>query len=292
MAQSLQSLKKGLKSIKNTQKITRTMQMISSSKLQKSLKTLATIRNYSKKILTVFNSIDSGNEFVSHPLTGNQSTETTPVKTLVLVISSDKGLCGSYNSKIISYIKNNFEREVTDFIFLGKKAIAISRIFENSLSLALYPNSSKVISSSSIKDPVDQIIQLYIAGEYLAVKVVYTDYISSFNQEVKVTNLLPLELTTLTTAEEEETEVIKSKIEGEVADILNFILPMVVETQVYQCWIESQASEHSSRITAMKNATDTASDFIQAISLKLNKTRQASITQEIAQIVNGMTSTN
>jgi F-type H+-transporting ATPase subunit gamma len=288
MAQSLQSLKKGLKSIKNTQKITRTMQMISSSKLQKSLKTLSNIREYSKKITHIFNKLDIETESGSHILFGHNQDETTAAKTLLLVITSDKGLCGSYNSKIIHFIKQTFDKNTTDFIFLGKKGVSLSKLFPSSKAIALYPNSSKIVSSSIIQSPVDQLVKLYSEGQYASVKMVYTDYISSFNQAVTVNDLLPLQLT----RDLSEELTTPAKIEGSVLDILNFILPKVVETQVYQCWIESQASEHSARITAMKNATDTASDFIQAISLKLNKTRQASITQEIAQIVNGMTATN
>lgn len=313
-------IKKRISSVKNTKKITKAMEMIAAVKMRKAVQAAVNTRDYSTLANNLMDNL-SGNK-INHPLARttaieefdnsfeNQFKSDTPQNTgkhLLIVMTSNRGLCGSYNAKVIKkayefITKEKNPEEVFDVLAIGSKAALFAK--RNNLGLiSLFDSISDTPSYDELL-PVSNLVQeKFLNGTYDKVTMFFTNYISGLSQEVLQRKLLPISRESIEklfdtvgdekTSEEHDDTKFDSKVNSEYEyepnknKVLNYLLPMLVEVLIYQAVLESAASEHSSRMIAMKNASDSATDMIDDLTLEFNKGRQAAITQEISEIVGG-----
>jgi F-type H+-transporting ATPase subunit gamma len=315
MPQSTKEITRRIKSVGNTKKITKAMELVAASKMKKSIEATLASRfyaHYSWEILTKLAAIADSS---SSPLLSIR-----PVRKIAIVlVSSEKGLCGSYNSAIfkkllqqigspkslmvnrilnrkIESAVNENELEI-EYICIGKKgAKALNKI--NKKVNQVFSINNDIPKLNDVRPLAQLLIADYEKTKFDKVVVVYTDYVSAIKQEPKIRQLLPLSKLDLEKLIEElDTEDNKYNDNGFTNDeylfepnkkeLLNSILPKLVEMQLYQMIMESTASENSARMMAMKNATEAAGEMINELTLIFNKARQSSITQEIAEISSG-----
>ena len=311
MAVSGKAIKSRIKSVKNTKKMTKAMEMVSAAKMRKSVGGALATRSYAVLARELMHNL-SALQKKAVPL-----LEMHPVhKMLVVVIASNRGLCGSFNSNVFkkaTQILKNKEnialhrmpggKEIPpqenidiDILGIGKKSAQFAKKMGLPL-IAAYDNLSEKPSFVNILAISRQILDTYEKGEYDKVVVVYTHFRSALAQEVKVRQMLPvseididkmLDETTPLSNDKTQMKSLKNYVfEPDVMTILCDVLPRLVEIQLYEAILESAASEHSSRMLAMKNASTAAGDMINALTLEYNKARQAGITREISEIVGG-----
>jgi F-type H+-transporting ATPase subunit gamma len=295
-------IKRRIKSINNTKKITKAMELVSASKMRKAVAQVIVSRNYAQKAWQIVQGISASKVKYRHPLLKKISK----VKHVaILAISSNRGLCGGFNSSLTRLATKTVheldKQNITyDFITLGK--VGAGEI--KKLELPIIANFEKpdLMQDITTITPIAQILlNGFILKKYQQIKLIYTDYKSSLHQIPTVKTLLPLS----TSADQDLGNVDKTtekveniilnkffeyKFEPSPAKVLDEILPRILELQIYQACLESDASEHSARMLAMRNAYIAASDVIDELTLVYNKARQTAITQEIAEIVAGANS--
>jgi F-type H+-transporting ATPase subunit gamma len=296
--QSPQQIRRQIQSTKNTSQITKAMEMVAASKMKKSQQAAMMARPYAEAALGILQSVSESVEPRRHTLLENRD-----VKNLcLLVVTSDKGLCGGLNSNILrearKIMEENKDRNIA-IIAIGKKA-------EN------YFKKTKNISAvfSAIGDTVELretipisklLIKDFIEQKYDKIIAVYTNFISTLKQDVKIKKLLPITRRSLEETIEEIEDMAKDevleeknnnnmeyKFEPSVEKVLCDLLPNLIETQVYHIVLESNASEHSARMVAMKSATDNALEMLDDLKLTYNYIRQQKITQEMSEISAGV----
>lgn len=306
-------IKKRIKSIANTKKITKAMEMVAAAKMRRSIEAVLKTRTYANLgWLTILNIADSPDSTVNkHPLLEKRKkTE----KAIIVLISSNRGLCGGFNSSIINKAIDSIKKHSkveTDFVIVGKKGATIHKRF-----------GYKIISEFEKDDVSPKISDVYpvakfISDEFLEkrydkVLMAYTDFVSPTKQVPRVRQMLPFELDSNdeylgALGKSEKLKTNQDFIEGKASkhlsgsvhffkyepsdsDVLDRILPRMLEVQIYQGLLESNASEHSARMTSMHQATGAASDLVDELTLFYNKARQAAITSEIAEISAGVAS--
>ena len=296
-------IKQRIKSVKNTKKITKAMELVAASKMKRAISKAISSRlyaNYSWELLT---SLSERLDEVNSPFfTVNVNKEGE--KSLFVLITSNGGLCGAYNSqiikKLISSIKG-IDNKNCDVITVGKKGDnAMRRIGSNVIASFLEVPDNSVLSDLI---PLSKmIINEYKELKYNKVYIAYTDFISALTQKAHVKQILPIKKEDIKELVEEikEGEVAKEKtinnvpyiFEGDMNTIVESLAEKLIRMQIYHMILESSASEQSSRMMAMKNASEAAGEMIDDLTLALNKARQANITQEISEISAGMASIN
>ncbi len=299
MSQGAGDIKRRIKSVKSTNKITKAMELVSASKMRKAVNKVLATRTYAdltwELILHLLKKIDAKN----HPL----FRENKEIKNVaVILIGTNRGLCGSFNNqlarKVVSSIQLHHPDTVsTDIITLGTKVRDEARRMKLNL-IADFPKSDITQDSNIVRPIVNLIFKDFVNKKYDKVFVAYTDFMSSLRQIPHVKQLLPFS----TEVDERLGHIIHEKetsqkadlnkisdfiFEPNQAEILNNFLPRLLEVQLYQAVLESEASEHSSRMFAMRNASDAASDMVSGLTLVYNQARQANITAEIAEISAG-----
>jgi F-type H+-transporting ATPase subunit gamma len=280
-------IKRRIKSIKNTKKITKAMELVSAAKMRRAIaKTLAS-RAYAESARDILKIIYQNPSLVSSPLI----VERGAGKTLVIAIGSDRGLCGVYNSqlakKVVEHVKRDGE---LSFITIGKKAEASVRRISGNIEASF----NGLADNISLKDilPVAKVaLNLFLEGGYASVAVAYTDFKSALTQTPKIVRLLPLDFKNLEEvaelAEQIPTASTDFVVEPSADALLDFMANKLMRMALYQMMLESKASEESARMLAMKNASDAAGEMIGSLTLVYNKARQAAITQEISEISAG-----
>jgi len=285
MAANTRDIRRRIKSIKNTAQITKAMQMVASAKMRKAQAAALAGRPYSEMINRVLVAVQKHADVTLHPL-----LEVRPVKReLVLVISTDKGLCGALNTNLLREA-TAFDEHKTAFVSSGRKAQQhLARLRRKLLADFPLPDApalrdTKVIS----KYCIDQ----FLSGNVDKVTVLYTKFINTLTQQPTVRTLLPISPFDMPVAEEKtEAEKIDEALnqndylyEPSPEEVLGSILPHYLHFQIYQMVVDARASEHSARMVAMKSATDNAHQLIKDLTLEYNKVRQASITTELLEI--------
>jgi F-type H+-transporting ATPase subunit gamma len=219
-------------------------------------------------------------------------------KVLLVLVASDRGLCGGFNSQMIRAAKeflNNFKPNVeVDVIACGKYAERAMRKLGKNV-IAFFSDLANNPAYRDIRPVGKLVIEEFINGKYDQVSLGFTDFVSAINQQPKVSRLLPLEpisgLGEVGNPEEGEKNKTRKKVEYKFepspAKVLDMMLPRLVEAQIYQAILESAASEHSARMVAMKSASDSAGEMIDDLTFTFNQARQAGITQEILEISSG-----
>lgn len=280
---NLRDIKKRIKSVKNTQQITKAMKMVSAAKLRRAEESVKHARPYAWKMKGVLSSLALRADPAAHPLLARREVK----KIEIIVITSDRGLCGAFNSSIIKRVDsfihlNRSNYESIRLTTVGRKAVdhfrrnrvEIRDEHMNILSGFGY-NTASLIAGD--------IINAYANEEVDEVYMVYNEYKSALSQETVMERLLPI--TPLDG--EHEASTVDYIYEPSKEDILNEVLPKHVEVQVYRALLESIASEHGARMTAMDSATRNAKDMIGKLTLYYNRARQAAITKELVEIVSG-----
>lgn len=299
MAVSTKIIKRRIKSIANTRKITKAMELVAGAKMRKSVQLATMSRSYSGSMQDIVARISLLVDPTTHPLLAGRPN---PTSTLVIVAASDRGLCGGYNSlilkKTLEFLRGR--RETLRVVTVGRRAeLGVKRAgFDIAASFEAISNAP----SFERTRPVGTLAYAqFMEGKADRVFVVYMDFQSAIIQVPIVMQLLPiipetkLTLPLLATfrmndrGEERDDRGEESDIlfEPGPKPILDALLPRLLETQIYQALLESSASEHSARMMAMRNATDNASDMLQDLSFTYNQARQATITREISEISAG-----
>ncbi|MEK7202896.1 MAG: ATP synthase F1 subunit gamma [Patescibacteria group bacterium] len=317
--ESIRNIKRRIRSIKNTKKITKAMEMVAASKMRKAIEAVLKTRSYANlswlTILNLSQAVNNNNKSL-HPLLEKRKEIK---RTGVILITSNRGLCGGFNSAIINKINNAVEKHCkqegklikeTEFILIGKKGVAVYKYFGYNIVADFF----KYDVISEIKEilPISQlVIKEYLEKKYDQIFVAYTDYINSTKQTPRVKQLLPIDITCQDDylgiighdsrasvkkefLEKKEEKYLKKNqfiyeytFEPNPSEVLDEMLPRLVEVQLFQALLESNASEHSARMTAMHQATKAAGDMVDELTLFYNKARQAGITAEIAEISAG-----
>ena len=280
MAQSMRDIKDKINSTQNTSQITKAMQMVSAAKLTKSEAKTKNYHHYMETLEDMVRNISSSSSMSHHPFFKSKSEANC---TGYLVITSDRGLAGGYNSNVLKLLQQQIDSKPSDqskLYMIGSKGFDYAKrsnlVVEN--EFVFVPDD---IVYQDIKPVVVKVIGDYMAGVISEVVVVYNHYVSKIAQEPMTKQILPLE------SKKAEKSKAQYSFEPKEEDIINAILPKYLEGTIYGVAITAKLSEHASRMNAMQNATDNAVEIIKNLQLVYNRARQAAITQEITEIVGG-----
>jgi F-type H+-transporting ATPase subunit gamma len=293
-------IKRRIKSVKNTKKITKAMELVAASKMKRAVSSTLASRLYAEYSWGILTSIAKNLEENTHPF----FTEREVKNILIVLITSNRGLCGAYNAQIIKkailLLKNENKNINIDFVTVGKKGdVSMRRVDKN--IIANFNELMDDISLSSIVPLSKLVMDEYSSMHYDKVLVAYTDFISALAQKPNIKQILPVSKTDLKelmdSLEEEKNKNIlisNSKVdylfEGDFNVLISSLAEKLTRMQIYQMILESNASEQSSRMVAMKNASEASGEMIDDLTLMFNKARQANITREISEISAGMAS--
>jgi F-type H+-transporting ATPase subunit gamma len=281
---TLKQLRLRISGVKSTQKITKAMKMVAASKLIKAQDSCERARPYSNSMYKIISgmssSLDSG-EAVSPLLNGNGRDENH----LIIVISSDRGLCGGFNGAITKKVKYLYsklgkEGKKVKILCIGKRAFEQLKLTHRAAIIDVINNFSKVTYDDG-KDIASKIQSMFYNNEFDKCSVVYTEFQNIMKQIVKTKQIIPLS----TEGASKNCGAQTYEYEPREDKILNQILPLNLAIQIYYMLLESSASEHGARMTAMDSATNNASDMIQKLTLIYNRSRQAVITKELIEII-------
>ncbi|WP_295904291.1 ATP synthase F1 subunit gamma [uncultured Bdellovibrio sp.] len=287
---SLKDIRARIESTKNTQQITKAMKLVSAAKLRKAQNNIVNMRPYALTLRKVIADIAVTNK-VSHPL---MEKKEQVKNVLLVVITSDRGLCGAFNSNINkfteNYIKENKAKlEKIDFIFIGRKGH--DYFAKRDIKAVDYITKlDKDISYELASKVANRVMEDYLEGNYDEVRIVHNQFNSAISQTVVCETILPIDigLTTFKTENEKANEFAVDMIfEPAPEKIIKELLEKHFDLQVYRCMSESVAGEHGARMSAMENATNNARDMINKLTLTYNKLRQEKITTELTEIVSG-----
>ncbi len=278
------ALKRRITSVKNTKQITKAMELVSASKMRRAQEQTTRTRDFSRLARGILTRLRELTDVSKHPLFAVR-----PVKKRIhIVITSDRGLAGAYNSNVLRRLTRELKQDQVDsissqLIIIGKQAAQFITRFENIDVIAAYTEFPEQPSANEVRPLLNTIIEMYEKSEIDAVDVIYTDFKSSIIQEVAVDRLLPAAFTDV----EVSADLERAIFEPSPKEVLDNITHRLIEVQLMQLFYESQASEQSMRMIAMKNATDNAGDIIDDLTLAFNTARQSAITQELAEITGG-----
>lgn len=280
----MKDIKRRIKSVESTMQITKAMELVASSKLRKAKEKADKARPYFDALYETMCEIQAENPSFLSPFTRKAGEG----KSLLVVIAGDRGLAGGFNSNIFKLAQARVDelggKDKTDIIAIGKKAVEYfgKREFD---MLGSYPDFSENIRIHQANDIAGEIVDKYVKGIYERVELFYTEYVSSITQQAVTKKMLPVEL-------DGQKKVSKALpiYEPSAGQVFNHIVPRYVTGMIFGACVESFASEQASRRNAMENASDNASEMISSLSLMYNRARQASITQEITEIVSGANS--
>ena len=288
---SLDDLKKRIKSVKSTQKITKAMKMVAAAKLRKAQESAEKGRPYSKKMQNIIlNLTKSINNPENAPKllvgTGNDQVY------LCVVLTADRGLCGGFNSNICKLAKSYFKKLLSEgkkikIITVGSKGLdQIKRDYEQYIIKRLSFKEKKQISFKEAEIVGKEIIELFNKNEFDKCIIFYNNFKNVITQIPQAQQIIPAEQKDLKDENKNE-EQISYEFEPDEDEILEDLLPKNISTQVFKAFLENAASEQGSRMTAMDNATRNAGDLVDKLTINYNRSRQASITKELIEIISG-----
>ena len=283
---SLRDIRKRIRSTKNTQQITKAMKMVSAAKLRKAQDAILAARPYAQELDQMMSDLAARAESVAHPL-----LTTRPAKTVeLLVLTSDRGLAGGFNANVTRRALRFLEETRTTaqtvrVSTIGRKGNDFFRRREVTVRKD-FPGLMAKVTYRAADEIAQELAQDFLAGRVDAVYVVYNQFITAMSQEVVVAPLLPFGFTPAAGAKAGPTAV-DFKYEPNQAAVLDRLVPQALSIKVYRALLESVASEHGARMSAMENATSNAAEMIGGLTLTYNRTRQAVITKELMEIVSG-----
>ncbi len=283
---TLLDFRRRIRTIKNTQQITRAMKFVAAAKLRRSQENVLAARPYARQMVSLMRSAMSRIENPTHPLMARRSEE----KIRLVVLTGDKGLCGAFNTnvlrKALEFLRQHADQQM-DVVPIGRKGRDALR--KRGVKFAgEYAGIFMKLQFSDAKEIADRLTAAYSAAEVDAVYVVYNEFKSVLSQKLTVAKLLPIEPDEFAGDGGEAGRTRVDYIyEQPPAEILERLMPRYVQTQVYRCLLESAAAEFAARMTAMDAATNNAGELIEKLTLHMNKVRQAAITKEIIEVVSG-----
>ena len=278
-----------IKSVENTKKITKAMEMVAASKMRKAQDRMRAARPYAEKVRNIAAHLGEANPEYVHPFMRANDVK----KAGLIVVTTDKGLCGGMNTNVLRAVTNQLRDHQaagvqTETVAIGSKGLGFltrigAKVVSQATQLGDTPHLEKLIG------PVKLLLDQYEKGELSAVHIAYTRFINTMKQESVIEQLLPLSAEKM----QEETRASGKQMawdylyEPDAQSVIDDLLVRYVEALVYQALAENMASEQSARMVAMKAATDNAGNVINELKLVYNKTRQAAITTELSEIVAG-----
>jgi F-type H+-transporting ATPase subunit gamma len=281
---NLKTIKKRIVSVKNTRQITKAMKMVSAAKLRRAQDAVVAARPYAHKLQQVLGSLALREESQAHPLL----MERGKGRALVVLLTSDRGLCGGYNGNVSKaaerFIRANEQGfENYDLMIIGKKGRDYLRHRAGMNIVKVYENVTGKITYATAQLIGEEVVSQYTAEIYDAVFFIFNAFQSAMTQVVTINQLLPVVPMTV----EEDTHVAEYLYEPGRGEVLAAILPKNVEVQIFRGLLESSASEHGARMSAMDSASKNASEMIGKLTLIYNRARQAAITKELMEIISG-----
>lgn len=278
---ALIDIRRRIRSVKSTQKVTRAMKMVSAAKLRRAQEAIFAARPFARKMLEVLNRMASRADAQAHPLLEERGEG----KVLAVVITADKGLCGAFNANIIRTVSRFLaERPEVDvsFSLVGRKGRDFFRRRQVKVR-SEHVGVFQALRYETAREIAADLIEAFTSGEVERVFLVHNEFKSVIQQPLVVDRLLPIERHEIRPDDLEQDYL----YEPAPAAIFEDMLPKHVEVQVWRALLESVAAEHAARMTAMDAATNNASDLIDRLTLHMNKVRQAAITNEIIEVVSG-----
>lgn len=286
---STQILKSRIRSVTNTEQITKAMQLVAASKMRRAQEATKASAPYTLAARELLTALAGHTSVEGHALFVRRIVKTR----LLIVIASDKGLAGAYNSNIIkAYIEqlriDDAAKISNTTIAIGRKAAQFVARIKDTQILGVYDDLPDCIDGRELHAILDSARLKFTSGEVDAVDVIYTAFISSINQQPRILRVLPAGFEPAI----EPGVASDAKYEPSVNEVLDGVAYRLVGAQIFQALLDSRASEHSMRMLAMKNATDNASDLVDDLTLEMNKARQSAITEELAEISGGVEALN
>ena len=288
---TLLDFRRRIRSVKNTQQITRAMKFVAAARLRRAQEAALAARPYAKELARMLRSIMARIAEPQHPLLAHRPEE----KILAIVLSGERGLAGAFNTNILRKAQDLFRANKGKKIWaipVGKKGRDALKKAGFSL-IAEYVNVLARVDFATAREIATLVTDLYAKEEIDSVYMVFSEFKTVMTPNLVVTKILPVEPIGAEeeTAAEKESSQVDYIYEQPVEQLLGKLLPRYVETQILRAMLESSAAEHAARMTAMESATKNAGEVIEALTLHMNKVRQAAITKEIIEIVSGASST-
>ncbi len=286
---SLKDIRSRMGSVKNTQQITKAMKMVSAVKLRRAQENITNMRPYAKNLLSMMANIAVTHRVI-HPLL---TSVDHPQRVLLVVINSDRGLCGGFNANVSRFAEEYYREHESqlkqlDIMVIGRKALdyLLRRNIEVKDSIL---NLAKDISYPMAARIASQLMNSFSSGEYDEIRFIYNEFKSAISQKLVSETILPVDLNQSSLNLDEGAHFSKDLIfEPEPEKMIHGLLLKHFAIQVYRCLSESVAGEHAARMTAMDAATNNANDMIDTLTLTYNKLRQAAITTELTEISSGV----
>jgi len=278
---ALIDLRRRIRSVRSTQQITKAMKMVSAARLRRAQDRMLAARPYAAKMLQVLTSLATRANPENHPLLKVKGDENIEL----MVVTADRGLCGSFNANLIKAAlhfldeRKNYNVSLhlvgkKGYEFFRKRKYVISNYYLNIFRNVQYEHATEIAQKT---------IKAYLEGNLDAIYIIYNEFKSALQQKIILHRLLPLERLPEATPE----QALDYIYEPDPATIFDRLLPLHLEFQVFHALLESVAAEHAARMAAMDSATKNAKEMIEALTLKMNKIRQAAITKEIIEVVSG-----
>lgn len=283
---NLKEIRNRISSVSSTKQITSAMKMVSAAKLRKSQGAIVQLRPYSQLMNEVVCRLtDSNIEDITY-----LKTKKIEKKVLLISLTSNKGLCSTFNSSIIKLTKQRINKHLAEGkeVYLqsfGKKGDSAFKYIQDINYLGSNDEIWDSLNFENISLLADNLLQEYVKGTYDRVEIIYNQFKNAAVQEPKTDSFLPFDLSTIKTKDKSTNN--NYIFEPNKTDILQSIIPLFLHTKMYRCFLDSFTSEHAARMTSMNKATDNAQELLSDLTLTYNKLRQASITNEIIEICSG-----
>jgi len=279
---SLKSIKKRITTVKNSRQITKAMKMVAAAKLRRAQENVTAARPYARKLGSVLRKLATSGGESGHPLVQREN----PGKALLVVITSDRGLCGSFNANISKTAERFILEKSADYDELSVMTIGRKGNEYLRHRTKIWKNYTNILSNLNYQTAAliaQEIIEGFLAGEYGEVHLLYNSFKSVMSQDITLVRLLPI---APPDGQEEEFRP-EAIYEPAKEELLSELLPKHIEVQIFHALLESIAAEHGARMTAMDSATKNASVMIDKLTLQYNRARQAAITKELLEIISG-----
>lgn len=287
---NLKEIRTRIASVKSTQQITSAMKMVSAAKLRKSQSAIIKLRPYSKKMSEIIDKLGSNTDD-TNPFARISKTEKQ--KVLLVVLTSNKGLCSSFNSSVVKLALNRLERYNsagcdTYVISYGKKGGSVLEKMENIHYLGSYDDIWDNLTFDNVRKEAEKFMNDFLQNKYDRIEIIYNQFKNAATQITVAENFLPVSSSSL---ENQKSNTGNNAINYIFApnreEIINSVIPQSLKTQMYKCFLDSFTSEHGARMTSMNKATDNASALLKDLTLTYNKQRQSDITNQIIEVSNG-----
>ncbi len=290
MPGQLKEVRARISSVTSTQQITKAMKMVSAAKLRRATDRIIQMRPYSKKLSEMLQNMVSGESDVEIKLAQSRAEE----KILIVIITSDRGLCGGFNSNLIKIarlaIKEKYATQMAkgnvEILAIGKKG---NDVFKKTMTTnSKYADLFTRLTFDNVSMAAEELMHDFVSGKYDKIEIVYSQFKNAATQIFQLEQYLPVQKS----APVAVTKGVSTKkndfiFQPNKVELINELVPKILKTQLYKCVLDSNASEHGARMTAMDKASDNANELLKDLKLKYNRARQAAITTELTEIVSG-----